>query len=75
MANLTHTVILRPGGSVAEMLEELICPACGHSDPGNALPSISGDRARMFCDCCGTFVTIVFTGAQREPHGHASATD
>jgi hypothetical protein len=53
-----------PGDSREQILEELACPACGHREPAEAFPAITGDRVRLFCDCCGTFTTIILSGEQ-----------
>jgi hypothetical protein len=58
LREITHTARLRTGDSVAQVLEDLACPACGHRDPGEAFPSITDGTVRRFCDCCGAFVTI-----------------
>ena len=64
MREITHTATFRPDDSVYRILEDFECPACGHRDSGDAFPSIARDRVRIFCDCCGAFVTIFLTEEQ-----------
>ena len=64
MSEVICIATFRPEDSMARMLEDLACPACGHREQANAFPSISGDRIRVFCDCCGTFATIVVSDEQ-----------
>jgi hypothetical protein len=62
--DITHNARFGPDDPVAQILDDLICPACGNRHPGDAFPSITSDTVRMFCDCCGAFVTISLTEAQ-----------
>jgi hypothetical protein len=64
VSEVIRVATFRPGDSPARMLEDLACPACGHREPGDAFPSITGDRVRIFCDCCGTFTTFVLSDEQ-----------
>ena len=64
MSEVISIATFRPEDSMARMLEDLACPACGHREQVGAFPSITGDRIRVFCDCCGTFATIVLSEEQ-----------
>jgi hypothetical protein len=64
VSEVIHIATFHPGDSVARMLEDMACPACGHRETADAFPSISGDRVRIFCDCCGAFTTIIVSDEQ-----------
>jgi hypothetical protein len=64
LPSITHTARFHPGDEIVQILDDLACPSCGHRDPGGAFPTITGGRVRMFCDSCGTFVTILLTDEQ-----------
>lgn len=64
MSEVIRIATFAPGDSREQILEELACPACGHREPAEAFPAISGDRVRFFCDCCGTFTTIILSAEQ-----------
>ena len=49
---------LRSADTIAQVLESFTCPACGHPGAGATCPRSGQDRIRIFCDCCGAFVTI-----------------
>jgi hypothetical protein len=56
-----------PTDSPARIREELVCPACGYQDPGEAHLRISDDcTVRIFCSACGAFVTIALSEEQVE---------
>jgi hypothetical protein len=64
VSEVIRIATFRPEDSIARMLEDLACPACGHREQAAAFPAISGDRIRIFCDCCGAFATIVLSEEQ-----------
>jgi hypothetical protein len=61
---ITRTATFAPGDPLARILDDFACPSCGHRDTGDRFPSITGGRARMFCDSCGAFVTIMLSDEQ-----------
>jgi transcription elongation factor Elf1 len=48
------------------MLADLACPACGHVESRELPERIAMNRMRIFCDCCGAFVTILLNDEQVE---------
>jgi transcription elongation factor Elf1 len=48
------------------MLADLACPACGHVESRELPDRIAMNRMRIFCDCCGAFVTILLNDEQVE---------
>jgi hypothetical protein len=64
VSEVIRTASFGPSDSRDRILEDLACPTCGHREPASTLPSITEDRIRMFCDCCGTFTTIVLSDEQ-----------
>jgi transcription elongation factor Elf1 len=48
------------------MLADLACPACGHIESHELPDRIAMNRMRIFCDCCGAFVTILLNDEQVE---------
>jgi hypothetical protein len=61
---LCHIAKFRPLDPPRAVLEDLVCPACGHEDSADAHRRISDNKMRLFCDCCGAFITIVLTDEQ-----------
>ena len=64
MTGICHTAKFSATDALPRILEDLVCPACGHQDPGDAHSSITDNRIRIFCDCCGAFVTILLSDKQ-----------
>ncbi|MGA2927027.1 MAG: hypothetical protein ABSG43_13705 [Solirubrobacteraceae bacterium] len=64
MSYVSHTATFSPTDPLARMLEDLDCPVCGHHDPGDAHRWITDNKVRIFCDCCGAFITISMTDDQ-----------
>jgi transcription elongation factor Elf1 len=64
MASISHTATFRPDDPPARMHEDLRCPRCGHHELADAHTQITDGRVRIFCDCCGTVITISVTEAQ-----------
>ena len=64
MRDITRTASFAPGDSLARIFEDFACPACGHREPGERFPSMTGGRVRSFCDSCGAFVTILLSDEQ-----------
>jgi transcription elongation factor Elf1 len=74
MSRVFHTATFSPHDSPARIREELVCPACGHEDLGEAHLRISDDTLRIFCGECGAFVTIRLTKEQVEAIRGCSTT-
>ena len=64
MSNVSHTATFSPTDPAARMLEDLKCPVCGHHDPGDAHRWIADNKVRIFCDCCGSFITVSMNDEQ-----------
>ena len=64
MSYVSHTATFSPTDPLARMLQDLDCPVCGHHDPGDAHRWITNNKVRIFCDCCGSFITISMTDEQ-----------
>ncbi len=64
MSHVSHTATFSPTDPVARMLEDLNCPVCGHHDPGDAHRWITDNKVRIFCDCCGSFITVSMNDEQ-----------
>ncbi len=64
MSYVSHTATFSPTDPLARMLQDLDCPICGHHDPGDAHRWITDNKVRIFCDCCGAFITISMTDEQ-----------
>ena len=64
MASISHTATFRPYDPPARIYEDLRCPRCGHHELADAHTQITDGVVRIFCDCCGTFITISVTEAQ-----------
>ena len=64
MSYVSHTATFSPTDSVSRMLQDLDCPVCGHHDPGDAHNWITDNKVRIFCDCCGSFITISMNDEQ-----------
>ena len=74
MSRVFHVATFSPGDSPARIREDLMCPACGHHDPGEAHLRISDNTLRIFCNGCGAFVTITLSVEQTEAIRGCSAT-
>jgi len=74
MSQVFHIATFSPDDSPARIREELVCPACGHADPGEAHLRISDNTLRIFCSSCGAFVTITMSDEQTEAIRRCSAT-
>ena len=76
MSQILRTATFRPNDPLQRILEDLACPVCGFQSPDVAVSRPGGNRIRVFCDCCGTFVTIQLTDAQRRAFDRSrSASD
>ena len=64
MSYVSHTATFSPTDPLSRMLEDLDCPVCGHHDPGGAHRWITDNKVRIFCDCCGSFITISMSDEQ-----------
>jgi hypothetical protein len=60
----THTATFRATDGRLRMLADLACPACGHVESRELPDLIAMNRMRIFCDCCGAFVTILLNDEQ-----------
>lgn len=74
MSRVFHIATFSPDDSPARIREELVCPACGHQDPGEAHLRISDNTVRIFCSACGAFVTITLSDEQAQAIRRCSAT-
>jgi transcription elongation factor Elf1 len=74
MSQVFHIATFSPDDSPARIREELVCPACGHEDPGEAHLRISENTLRIFCSACGAFITITLSDEQAEAIRGCSAT-
>jgi uncharacterized Zn finger protein len=63
LPQLFHTATFSPVDPLPRIIEDLACPACGHHD-SDVRNWISDNTIRVFCDCCGAFVTIVLSDEQ-----------
>ena len=66
MSQVFHVATFSPEDSPARIREELVCPACGHEDLGEAHLRISDNTLRIFCGGCGAFVTITLSEEQAQ---------
>ena len=64
LPDTTHTAHFSPTDAPARILADLACPACGYQDPEAIRHEIEDRKLRVFCDCCGAFVTILLTDEQ-----------
>ena len=74
MSRVFHTATFAPQDSPARIREELVCPACGHEDLGEAHLRITDNTLRIFCGGCGAFVTITLSDEQAQAIRGCSAT-
>jgi transcription elongation factor Elf1 len=74
MSRVFHIATFSPEDSPARIREELVCPACGHEDLGEAHLRISDNTLRIFCSACGAFATITLSEEQAEAIRGCSAT-
>lgn len=66
MPERTHTATFRATDEHSRMLADLACPACGHVESRELPERIAMNQMRLFCDCCGAFVTILLNDEQIE---------
>jgi hypothetical protein len=71
---ISHIATFNPTGARRRILEDLACPACGHCDPAVAYSRVIENKIRLFCDCCGSFITILLSEEQARVLHHWSAT-
>ena len=64
MTNVSRAATFAPGDTLPVILADLACPACGRLDPEALHGHITRNRIRMFCDCCGAFVTTTLSDDQ-----------
>jgi hypothetical protein len=64
LPDLVHTASFSPADDPVRILADLACPACGHHEPGPAYDRVVENKIRVFCDCCGAFVTITVSDEQ-----------
>ena len=64
MTHISRTAKFNPADTLPRILEELACPVCGHHDPGDAHLWITDNKVRIFCDCCGSFITTFMSDEQ-----------
>ncbi len=74
MPKVTHVAKFHPDDAPARILAELTCPACGHVDPIDRCDRIVYNTVRIYCDCCGTFTTVLLSDAQADALRRCSAT-
>jgi transcription elongation factor Elf1 len=74
VSQVFHIATFSPEDSPARIREELVCPACGHDDPGEAHLRISDNTLRIFCSSCGAFITITMSDEQANAIRSCSAT-
>jgi len=74
MSHVSRTATFNPGDAPGRILEDLACPACGHDDPGHAQRPIGDNKMRIFCDCCGAFITIALSDEQAQAIHRLSIT-
>lgn len=70
LPDVSHIATFSPTDGLPRILEDLACPACGGQDPADARHRVTDNKIRVFCDCCGTFVTIVLSDAQARALHH-----
>jgi hypothetical protein len=70
---ISHTAQFDPTDAPARILAELACPACGYQDR-HAHHVITDNKIRIFCDCCGAFITIALSAEQADAILRSSAT-
>ena len=66
MPKVTHIAKFRPSDAPARILADLACPACGHRDPSDPRNGVIHNELRIFCDCCGTFATVLLSDEQAD---------
>jgi Zn finger protein HypA/HybF involved in hydrogenase expression len=66
LSQVMHTATFRPDDSESRILADLACPCCGCHDRGDAHARIADNQLRVFCEDCGSFVTIVMSDEQVE---------
>jgi transcription elongation factor Elf1 len=74
MSRVIHIATFSPEDSPARIREELVCPACGHDDLGEAHLRMSDDTLRIFCSGCGAFITITLSEQQAQAIRRCSVT-
>jgi hypothetical protein len=66
MPEIASTAHFSPADPLPRMLEDLACPSCGHQDPGCVRSQMRDYKLRIFCECCGAFVSISLTSEQAD---------
>jgi hypothetical protein len=75
MSQIFHTATFKADDSPARIREELVCPACGHGDPGDTHLRMTDDNSlRIFCTGCGAFITVLLNDEQAQAVRRGSAT-
>jgi transcription elongation factor Elf1 len=74
MSQIFHIATFSPDDAPARIREELVCPACGYQDVGEANLQISDNTLRIFCSACGAFITIALTEEQAQAVRRCSGT-
>lgn len=74
MSRVFHIATFSPEDSPGRIREELVCPACGHDDLGEAHLRMSDDTLRIFCSACGAFITITLSEEQAQAIRRCSET-
>lgn len=74
MSRIIRQATFNREDSPARIRQELVCPACGHRDPGDTHLRITDSSLRIFCTACGAFITIVLTGEQADAVRRCLAT-
>ena len=64
MASISHAATFRPNDPAERIYEDLRCPRCDHPQLADTHTQMTDGVVRIFCDCCGTFITISLTEAQ-----------
>jgi transcription elongation factor Elf1 len=70
MRERSRSATFSPGDATPRILSDLACPACGHEDPTLVRRSITDNKVHIFCDACGTFVTILLSEEQSDTIRH-----
>jgi transcription elongation factor Elf1 len=74
LSRICHAATFAPDDSPARIREELVCPACGHQDPGDAHLRVTDNSVRIFCGACGAFITITMSDEQARAMRRCSNT-
>jgi transcription elongation factor Elf1 len=74
LSQIFHTATFKADDSPARIREELVCPVCGHGDPGDTHLRITDNSLRIFCTECGAFITVLLDDEQAQAVRRGSAT-